>query len=101
MKINQMIFEITQRFALGPIIGKLIQITEPSVVILPVGVGEGFHENDFLTPKVMIQAANSASASFTLRISGAMVLSVKSKTRPLVWKSSGRGREPPRLSPWR
>ena len=46
-------------------------------------------------------AASSRRDALTLSISGAMVRSVKSKLSPAAAKSSGRGRDPPRLRPAR
>ena len=44
-----MILEITRRFALGPIIGKLVPITEPGIALLPAGICGSFHKTHFLT----------------------------------------------------
>ena len=43
VQITQMVLKILQGFALGHVIRKLLQITEPELAILPVNVSKTFH----------------------------------------------------------
>jgi hypothetical protein len=40
--------KISKGFALGKIVRKLVEITEPGITILPIGVGVSFHQGHFL-----------------------------------------------------
>jgi len=44
-----MLLEIGERFTLGMIIRELVEVAEPVVAVLPIGISESFHRGYFLT----------------------------------------------------
>ena len=43
IKISEMLLEILQRLALGEVIGKLLQVSEPELAVLPIHISKAFH----------------------------------------------------------